>query len=289
MALEECCFIPAGSAQQQPLGAVWAGPSHAAECDLGMKSIQHCTGAHYCLSRESPIVIRNLPVQGPDLDWLHRLWDLALELLCGGTVSAERLQADLTSLGALDAWPLIPLASGLLHRVADRFTVFTPPIRQHTVSTPQPADSHAASSAEPLDSSAANPAPRSEGADSTSTHEQTGSKDEAPEHEKPDHPASQEVLGLPEHDDAHGVWAWLLPLVRHLGLPLLDAEFAPLGPLCEGLRAATPADKILNKLRLCAQRGFFEVGGCPACKAAGLCSSISNGRAILCPDLHQTS
>ena len=60
---------------------------------------------------------------------LQRVWTLLREVLCGGRVSLSRLQADLTGLRPLDAWPLLPLVSGRLCPVSDRFVVFTPPTR----------------------------------------------------------------------------------------------------------------------------------------------------------------
>ena len=211
------------------------------------------------------------PMQGmPELEWLHQLWDLLLELLCGGRVTPQRLQADLAGLAPLDAWSLIPLASGLLRPVADRFTVFTPPI---CFPSPLPLDSAKAdklAEASPPEEGEATPRkapPADEAApDAYEAYPLSPALPRAPSDQSgPPRPDEQQGehqrqhLGAPEHDGSQGVWTWLLPLVRHLGLPLLDASFARCGPLCEGLRAASPADMVLNKLRVCSDRAIFRV------------------------------
>lgn len=46
--------------------------------------------------------------------------------------------------------------------------------------------------------------------------------------------------------------------MQQLSLPVLDAAFWELAPLCEVLRGAPAADCILNKLRLCSERGLLQ-------------------------------
>lgn len=80
------------------------------------------------------LLLQDMPAE----EWLQQLWLFIRQLLCGGAVSPERLQADLTSLHALGGWPLIPLANGQLGYVSERFMVFTPPISLPEAAPEQP-------------------------------------------------------------------------------------------------------------------------------------------------------
>lgn len=64
-------------------------------------------------------------------------------------------------------------------------------------------------------------------------------------------------------EDAH--WAWLLPLIRRAGCPVLHPNFAAAAEVTQPPAVASEAaslaqDVVLHKLRLCAESGLLQVG-----------------------------
>ena len=172
-----------------------------------------------------------------------------------------QLQADPAALASFDSWPLVPLACGRMCLVKDRFAVFTPPV----ATTRLPANSRAPMIGLPSPAAA-------EGSMADVSILAPAANTSAPHAQAPSQTDPQVALEAPDHrqvaPEEQGVWTWLLPLVCHVGLPVLDSGFASCAPLCEALCAAGAADRILNKLRLCSQQGLLQVTAFAACDCA---------------------
>lgn len=66
-----------------------------------------------------------------------------------------------------------------------------------------------------------------------------------------------------EAQESGGPWEWLLPILERLALPVLDARFSMLAPVCSLDGQLSEQDTILRKLQLCSKAGLFQVAKLP--------------------------
>lgn len=77
--------------------------------------------------------------------------------------------------------------------------------------------------------------------------------------------AGSDVRATPdvEAQESGGPWEWLLPILERLALPVLDARFSMLAPVCSLDGQLSEQDTILRKLQLCSEAGLFQVAKLP--------------------------